>query len=219
MSEELSRAGEPMFTLVRRGYDPVEVDGYVSQLHHQLRGLQKPEQAVTDALEEVGNQVADILKQAHETARQVVETAETSAAETTREAETQAANMLAAAEKRLQDIDIDTDRVWAERARIVSDVRELSRQLLSVADLAEERFPDDPDEVAVKDAVVVTDDPATTEYFQMTVDQDTAEFDAATVVHPIETDDDESGDEPAAEDAATVAEVDGDAETDDDEDQ
>jgi cell division septum initiation protein DivIVA len=146
MSEELSRAGEPMFTLVRRGYDPVEVDGYVSQLHHQLRGLQKPDQAVTDALDRVGSEVSDILKKAHETAREIVESAEKNAAEAKRNADEHAASMVAGAEKRLQDIDIDTDRVWAERARIITDVRELSRQLLNAADLADERFPDEPED-------------------------------------------------------------------------
>jgi hypothetical protein len=222
MSEELSRAGEPMFTLVRRGYDPVEVDGYVSQLHHQLRGLQKPDQAVTDALDRVGNEVSDILKKAHETAREIVEAAEKNAAEAKKQADDYAANAVASSEKRLQEIDIDTDRVWAERARIIADVRELSRQLLGVADLADERFPDEPESDGAPAFGPIPGDSETAEFPQVTDargetstdDPDAPDLDAATAVHPIEPEPDSDSDPaeaagPEPESTDTGAEEDG----------
>jgi DivIVA protein len=218
MSEELSRAGEPMFTLVRRGYDPVEVDGYVSQLHHQLRGLQKPDQAVTDALDRVGNEVSDILKKAHETAREIVETAEKAAAETKQQADDHAVNAVAGAEKRLQEIDIDTDRVWAERARIITDVRELSRQLLGVADLADERFPDEPEPDDADVFAPGPDDRETAEFPQLkaaraddSFGQQPASDEEATAVHLIDSEsepDPEGQTEASADEPETSAEAD-----------
>src|ERR1019366_9300855 len=49
------------------------------------------------------------------------------------------------------DLDADTDRIWAERHRIVGDKRELAGQLAGLADSAAERFPpaDDPEGQAV----------------------------------------------------------------------
>jgi hypothetical protein len=53
----------------------------------------------------------------------------------------EAAQIKASAETKLKDLDADTDRIWAERHRIVDDARELARQLLELAETAAERFP------------------------------------------------------------------------------
>jgi hypothetical protein len=39
------------------------------------------------------------------------------------------------------DLDSETDRIWAERHRIVEDARELATQLVALAESAGERFP------------------------------------------------------------------------------
>jgi hypothetical protein len=46
------------------------------------------------------------------------------------------------------DLDSETDRIWAERHRIVEDARELASQLLGLADSAAERFPAATEETA-----------------------------------------------------------------------
>ena len=140
-------SGEGLFKPSRRGYDRDEVDAYVSQLQHQVRELQTrqqtPDAAVSAALERVGGEVADVLKQAHNTAEQIVETAEREAQDHRDQAERDAAHVISVAEQRLHELDLDTDRIWGERERIVADARDLARQLNQLADLAAERFPQD----------------------------------------------------------------------------
>jgi hypothetical protein len=41
----------------------------------------------------------------------------------------------------VKDLDAETDRIWAERHRIVEDTRELARQLVGLAESAADRFP------------------------------------------------------------------------------
>lgn len=141
------RGGDGLFKPSRRGYDRDEVDAYVSQLQHQVRELQTrqqtPDAAVSAALERVGGEVADVLKQAHNTAEQIVETAEREAQDHRDQAERDAAHVISVAEQRLHELDLDTDRIWGERERIVADARDLARQLNQLADLAAERFPQD----------------------------------------------------------------------------
>jgi DivIVA domain-containing protein len=147
MSEELTRSGEGIFKPSRRGYDRVEVDAYVAQLHRQIHDLQaqvsSPDVAVRAALERVGGEVAAVLQQAHYTADEIVAEAEAGAAAHRASAAKHAGEVTAAAEQRVHELDLDTDRIWSERERIVADARELSRQLQAIADLAAERFPED----------------------------------------------------------------------------
>lgn len=145
MSEELTRVGEGLFKQERRGYDRQEVDAYIAQLRNQIHELQErstPDGAVRHALDRVGEEVSGILQQAHETANEIVAAAEQEAEDHRRQASEYAAEIVAVAEKRVRELDLDTDRIWAERERIVADARDLSRQLQGVADLAAERFPD-----------------------------------------------------------------------------
>lgn len=147
MSEELTRSGEGLFKPARRGYDRDEVDAYVNQLQRQLRELQTrqqtPDAAVQDALERLGDEVTDVLKQAHDTAQEIVSTARREAQDHRDQAEREAAHVVSVAEQRLHELDLDTDRIWGERERIVADARDLARQLTQLADLAAERFPQD----------------------------------------------------------------------------
>ena len=147
MSEELTRSGEELFKPARRGYDRSEVDAYVAQLQRQVRELQaqqqSPDAAVRTALERVGDQVAEVLKQATETADEIVATAHREAREHRAEVDREIAHVTSLAEQHLHELDVDTDRIWGERERIVADARDLSRQLSQLADLAAERFPSD----------------------------------------------------------------------------
>ena len=147
MSEELTRVGEGLFKPARRGYDRNEVDAYVGQLQRQIRELQtqqqSPDAAVRSALERVGGQIAEVLQQANDTAEEIVATAQREAREHRAQAEREAAHVTSLAEQRVHELDLDTDRIWGERERIVADARDLARQLNQLADLAAERFPSD----------------------------------------------------------------------------
>jgi cell division septum initiation protein DivIVA len=153
MSEELTRSGEGLFGPARRGYDREEVDTYVAQLQRQIRELQTapaptPDEAVREALERVGEEVSGVLKQAHASAEELVRIAQREAKQHREEAARDAAHITSVAEQRVHELDLDTDRIWGERERIVADARDLARQLNQLADLAAERFPQDQQQQA-----------------------------------------------------------------------
>ncbi len=138
------------FPLVLRGYDRIAVDAYVkrtSQLVAELQATRSPEAAVRRALERVGTEVSGILQRAHETAEQITAKSRTEADDRLEVARQEAAALTAAAERRVKELDAETDRIWSERHRIVEDARLLARQLLSLAESAVERFP--PEEPVV----------------------------------------------------------------------
>lgn len=168
------------FKTAVRGYDREEVDAYIARLRRELdeaRETKSPSGAVKRALEQVGDEVAGILKRAHETAAEVTtaarkeaderlesarRTSEEKLAETRKQVDAQlaqakvdAAAITATAERRLRELDLDTDRIWSERDRIITDVRELARQLVELADAAAERFPPEDDTVVIPEADVV----------------------------------------------------------------
>jgi cell division septum initiation protein DivIVA len=137
-------AADVEFPIVRRGYDRLAVDAYVRKTTRLLEDLQathSPDAAVRRALERVGAQVSGILKRAHESAEQITSGARRDAEEQLEEARQEAARIIARAINHVKELDADTDRIWAERHRIIGDARELAMQLQALADSAAERFP------------------------------------------------------------------------------
>jgi cell division initiation protein len=137
-------AADPEFPIAFRGYDRIAVDAYVqqmSQLVAELQATRSPEAAVRRALERVGGQITGILQRAHETVEQITAQSRAEAEDRLELARQEAAEITAAAEQRLKDLDIDTDRIWAERMRILEDARDLAAQLTSLANSAAGRFP------------------------------------------------------------------------------
>ena len=142
--DPVSVAADPHFPVAIRGYDRIAVDAYVkqtSQLVAELQATRSPEAAIRRALERVGEQISGILQRAHDTAEQITSQSRSEGEDRLEAARQEAARITAAAEQRLKDLDADTDRIWAERRRIVEDARELAGQLLGLADSAAERFP------------------------------------------------------------------------------
>jgi dsDNA-specific endonuclease/ATPase MutS2 len=151
MADELVPYGTDAFTVVRRGgYDREEVDARVSMLSGRIAELARriaeleanrsPEEAVRRALEQVGEEVTGILQRTHETAGAITANAERDALEQRATAAQDAAAAVARAEQRVHELDLDADRIWAERERIIADARELSRQLTELADAAAARL-------------------------------------------------------------------------------
>lgn len=132
------------FPLVLRGYDRLAVDAYVkrtSALVAELQATRSPEAAVRRGLERVGEEVAGILQRAHEAASQITAQSRSEAEDRLERARQEATQITAAAERRLRELDTETDRIWGERQRIVEDAQQLAQQLLSLASAAAERFP------------------------------------------------------------------------------
>ena len=137
-------AADPQFPVVLRGYDRVAVDAYVkrtTQLVAELHATHSPEAAVRRALERVGEEISGILQRAHEAAEDVTARSRTEAEDRLIRAREEATRLTAAAEQRVKDLDSETDRIWAERRRIVADVNELAEKLGELAESALERFP------------------------------------------------------------------------------
>src|SRR5450755_62079 len=149
------------FPVVLRGYDRLAVDEYVSktsQLVAELQSTRSPEAAVRRALERVGEQISGILQRAHEAAGEITSQSRAEAEDRLERSRREAAQITAEAEQRVKDLDVDTDRIWAERHRIVEDTRGLARQLREVAESAAERFP--PAEEAMAANAPVEEAPA-----------------------------------------------------------
>ena len=139
-------AADVEFPIVLRGYERDAVDAYVqrtSQLVAELQATRSPEAAIRRALERVGEEVSGILQRAHDTAGQITAQSRSEAEDRLEAARQEAAQIVASAEQRVRDLDAETDRIWAERQRIVDDARELARELLGLTDSAAERFPAD----------------------------------------------------------------------------
>jgi uncharacterized protein with HEPN domain len=112
-----------------------------SQLVAELQATRSPEAAVRRALERVGEQISGILQRAHETAEEITAQSRREAEDRLEKARLEADEIVASAQRRVSDLDAETDRIWAERHRIIDDARELAQQLLGLAEPALERFP------------------------------------------------------------------------------
>jgi cell division septum initiation protein DivIVA len=139
------------FPMALRGYDRLAVDAYVqktSQLVAELQTTRSPEAAVRRALERVGEEVSGILQRAHDTAERITAQSRREAEDRLETARREAAGIVQRAENRVRELDAETDRIWAERHRIVEDTRELAGQLLTLTDSAADKFPADPESMA-----------------------------------------------------------------------
>ena len=140
----LDEIREAEFPLVRRGYDRDSVEAYIArvgQLVEDLEATRSPQGAVDRALEELAGETAGILRQAQESANQITTRSAAEASERLERAERRASAREAEAEAHVRRLDGDTDRIWAERRRLIDDTRGLAEALLKLADDAQERFP------------------------------------------------------------------------------
>ena len=134
------------FPTAMRGYDRDAVDEYVrdtTRLVAELQAVRSPESAVRRALIRAGSQISSVLRRAHETAGEITAKSRSEAEDRLERARVEADELLDTAERRVRDLDADTDRIWLDRQRIMADAEDLSNQLLGLARQAGERFPDD----------------------------------------------------------------------------
>jgi hypothetical protein len=146
LAEEPLELPPAQFPTAMRGYDREAVDEYVrytARLVAELQAVRSPGSAVRRALVRAGGQVSGVLRRAHETAGEITAKSRSEAEDRLERARTEADELIDAAERRVRDLDADTDRIWLDRQRIMADVEDLSNQLLGLAKQAGERFPDD----------------------------------------------------------------------------
>jgi DivIVA domain-containing protein len=149
LAEEPLELAPADFPTAMRGYDREAVDEYVryaTRLVAELQAVRSPESAVRRALMRAGGQISGVLRRAHETAGEITAKSRSEAEDRLERARVEAEELLDTAERRVRDLDADTDRIWLDRQRIMADVEDLSNQLLGLAKQAGERFPDDDSE-------------------------------------------------------------------------
>ena len=152
LAEEPLELAPADFPTVMRGYDREAVDAYVrdtTRLVAELQAVRSPESAVRRALVRAGSQISGVLRRAHETAAEITAKSRSEADDRLERARAEADELLETAERRVRDLDADTDRIWLDRQRIMADAEDLSNQLLGLARQAGERFPDDDGEPSV----------------------------------------------------------------------
>jgi hypothetical protein len=135
---------EQRFPVVRNGYDPAIVDQRLGELERELtelRAQSRSSDAVAAEIDRIGTQTAAVLQAAYEQAAEITRDARQQADKCLSDAAANAVQMTEDANRRLRDLDVETDSVWQERSRLVDDARSVATALMALADDAAARFP------------------------------------------------------------------------------
>jgi cell division septum initiation protein DivIVA len=167
--DHLPEVAGPEFAVVLRGYDRASVDAYVmhvTELVAELQSVRSPKAAVRKALDRVGKDTAAVLQRAQDAADELTAESRSKSGERVQEAEREAAKIVEDAHERVKQLDADTEALWAERRRLIEDVKRIADALRDSADEAIERFPAEEEPAAEAEAVADAEpavDPAPTE--------------------------------------------------------
>jgi len=140
------------FPTALHGYDRDAVEDYIDGLEHEIAQMaaklsaqRSPTAAIDAELSRVGEETSAILKVAHEQAAEITRRARVEADRCVADAAANAVAMTEDAKRKLRQLDSETDAVWAERVRLIEDVRNVATSLFSLAEDAADRFPEDAD--------------------------------------------------------------------------
>ncbi|MBV8217175.1 MAG: DivIVA domain-containing protein [Solirubrobacterales bacterium] len=138
------------FSTSLHGYDRDAVDDYIDGLEHEigqmaakLSAQRSPTSAVQAEIDRVGEETSAILRVAHEQAAEITRRARVEADRCVSDAAANAVAMTEDAKRKLRQLDSETDAVWAERMRLIEDVRNVATSLFSLAEDSTDRFPED----------------------------------------------------------------------------
>jgi DivIVA domain-containing protein len=136
------------FPTALHGYDRDAVDAHLAALEREmadLRAQRSPAPAIEEELERLGAETSAVLRVAHEQAAEITRRAQVQADRCVADAAANAVAMTEDAKRKLRQLDTETDAVWAERGRLIEDVRNVATALFSLAEDAADRFPEDGD--------------------------------------------------------------------------
>jgi hypothetical protein len=131
------------------GYNRAAVDDHIAALERELDELRSqsdlPESpiSITEEIERLGEQTASILVVAHDKAHETTRLAQEQADRCVADAASNAVAITEDAKRQLQSLDMETDTVWQERARLLDDARAVGAALIALIDEAEARFPEE----------------------------------------------------------------------------
>ena len=144
---EIAELRDVRFSAALRGYDRAEVDRFVARVNQVLAELQitaAPESAIRHALKQVSEETQGILERAHETAEEITGRSRSQADDRLQQVDVEARKLREAAEARVAELEADVQRILAERARIIEELRDLVRRLGAFAEAAAGRDPSRP---------------------------------------------------------------------------
>ena len=144
---EIAELRDVQFPAALRGYDRAEVDRFVARVNQVLAELQitaAPESAIRHALKQVSEETQGILERAHETAEEITGRSRSQADDRLQQVDVEARKLREAAEARVAELEADVQRILAERARIIEELRDLVRRLGAFAEAAAGRDPSRP---------------------------------------------------------------------------
>jgi DivIVA domain-containing protein len=136
------------FPTALHGYDRDAVDAHLAALEREmddLRAQRSPAPAIEEELDRLGAETSAVLRVAHEQAAEITRRAQVQADRCVADAAANAVAMTEDAKLKLRQLDTETDAVWAERGRLIEDVRNVATALFSLAEDAADRFPEDGD--------------------------------------------------------------------------
>jgi hypothetical protein len=139
--------GSDRFPVVDHGYDPIAVEEEIAALEQELgelRARRIQSTSVQEEIDKIGQQTASILRTAYEQAHDITRNARVQADKCVADAAANAVAITEDANRRLRELDGETDSVWQERHRLIEDARSVATELFSLAESASERFPDEP---------------------------------------------------------------------------
>lgn len=137
------------FAVVPLGYSRPAVEEHIAALERELaelRAQSHPEPApmsISEEIERLGEQTASILIVAHDQAHETTRLAQEQAERCVAEANTNAEAITEQARRRLESLDLETDVVWQERAKLLEDARGIAGELVALVERAESRFPEE----------------------------------------------------------------------------
>ncbi len=139
------------FPVTRHGYDCEVVDEHVSELERELMELEREvtelrasrsaKSEVAAEIEKIGEQTSAILVAAHDQAQQTTRLAQEQADRCITEATQNAVAITADANRQLRDLEVRSNTVRAQHARLIEDIHKLAATLVSVAQAASEQVP------------------------------------------------------------------------------
>ncbi len=138
------------FAVAPLGYSRPSVDQHIAELERELSELrakhtgEKPAISITEEIERLGEHTASILVVAHDKAHETTRMAQERAERCVTDAADNASAITDQAKRRLEALDVETDVVWQERARLLTDARAVAQELIAMVERAEQRFPEEP---------------------------------------------------------------------------
>jgi hypothetical protein len=159
LPELMGGDGSSRFPVAPLGYNRQAVDEQFAELEREVTQLREavaqgsPGEApmsIQEELERIGEETASILVVAHDKAHETTRLAQEQAERCVADAAANAVSITEEAQRKLAELEAETDGVRRHRERLITDVRNISGSLQSLADDAERRFADEQPPVEVE---------------------------------------------------------------------